>query len=181
MTGGLRVKNNRWQMYVNYKDVSGVNKQKQKSTGLSSTGNKRQAQKMLDEYMKSLEDLESMDSEVEDMTFIQLLDFWLKVMAGTNSVSEVTLDGYRNSVEKHIKPYFSDKNLMPREVSTAMLQAYHLEKHKNGRLDGKGGLTGKSLKQHHCSFARRMRKSNRESFDAQEPAKIRIFYLISVN
>ncbi|MBS1409077.1 MAG: hypothetical protein HPZ97_09455 [Oscillospiraceae bacterium] len=63
-------------------------------------------------------------------------------------VDEVTYQGYDTLAQTHILPYFDALGIRLQEVTTKVLQAYFDEKRVNGRLDGKGGLSPKSLRLH---------------------------------
>ena len=63
-------------------------------------------------------------------------------------IDPITFDGYKNVTMAHIVPYFTEHKTKLSEVSREMLQRYIDEKAKNGRCDGKGGLSPKSLKSH---------------------------------
>ena len=56
VTGSLRLKRGIWQLVFDYLDSSGQRKQKSESTGLPEKGNKRKAQKMLEERIAELEE-----------------------------------------------------------------------------------------------------------------------------
>ena len=56
VAGHLREKNGYYQMVLSFKDSTGKRKTKSISTGLTVKGNKRKAEKMLDELRKTYED-----------------------------------------------------------------------------------------------------------------------------
>jgi integrase len=63
-------------------------------------------------------------------------------------VDEVTLQGYKVLADGHILPYFDERKTPLVKVDHKVIQRYIDSKHQNGRLDGKGGLSPRSLKLH---------------------------------
>ena len=63
-------------------------------------------------------------------------------------MDEVTYLGYLHTAEKHILPYFDTSGLTLRDCTVKALQVYFDEKASGGRLDGKGGLSAKTLRHH---------------------------------
>ena len=66
----------------------------------------------------------------------------------TRKVDEVTMQGYKTLADGHILPYFDQKKVPVRSLDHTMIQRYMDEKYQNGRLDGKGGLSPRSLRLH---------------------------------
>ena len=58
------------------------------------------------------------------------------------------MQGYKTLADGHILPYFDQKKIPLRSLDHAMIQRYMDEKHQNGRMDGKGGLSPRSLRLH---------------------------------
>ncbi len=69
-----------------------------------------------------------------------LLDNWLK--SKELSVKESTYIRYKNAVEKHIKPSLGKYSIS--SINTETVEDFIQKKLKNGRLDGKDGLSPKS-------------------------------------
>lgn len=78
--------------------------------------------------------------------FSDYIRLWLE--QAKKRVDEVTYQGYDTLAQTHILPYFDALGIRLQEVTTKVLQAYFDEKRVNGRLDGKGGLSPKSLRLH---------------------------------
>lgn len=69
------------------------------------------------------------------------LDDWLRSKKAF--VKESTFIRYKNIVEKHIKPELGKYPVS--KISTSLLKHFISEKHENGRLNGQGGLSTKTI------------------------------------
>lgn len=81
-----------------------------------------------------------------DMLFCDYAVHWLQVVEKT--VDIITFQGYKGITEAHIIPYFKDKGLKLSEIKRADIQQYVDVKFTCGRIDGKGGLSPKTVKRH---------------------------------
>jgi len=143
MTGSLTVKNGKYYAVLNVYE-NGKRKKKWISTDLPVTGNKRRADQFLRE---KLAEYERMDGIVHsDVRFSDYVRLWLEQIA--RKVDAVTMQGYQVLADGHILPYFDDTGLLLSKVDHKAIQRYIDTKHANGRLDGKGGLSARSLKLH---------------------------------
>ncbi|HHX23868.1 MAG TPA: site-specific integrase [Thermoanaerobacterales bacterium] len=143
-TGSLQIKYDKYYMVINTYDRDGKRKQKWISTGLAVRGNKKRAEKLLREQLREYEQLECLIKT--DMLFSDAIRHWLKKIALT--VDETTLQGYEILAETQILPYFEDNKIRLIDVTRQVLQAYIDDKHQNGRRDGKGGLSPRTLRLH---------------------------------
>ena len=143
MTGSLQIKNDKFYMVLNSTE-NGKRKQKWISTGLPVKGNKRKAEQMLRETLRKYETQAGIIHD--DVRFSDYIRLWLEQTK--KRVDEVTYQGYDTLAQTHILPYFDALGIRLQEVTTKVLQAYFDEKRANGRLDGKGGLSPKSLRLH---------------------------------
>lgn len=149
MTGSLQIKKEKYYILLNTYDENGKRKQKWIATGLEAKGNKRLAEKMLrDEINKAEteEKQEQLSKPKTDMLFSDAVRHWLKESA--IRVDAVTLQGYEVLAKGHILPYFDDLKIKLVDVNRKVLQKYIDEKYRNGRSDGKGGLSPTSLRLH---------------------------------
>ena len=143
MTGSLQVKNGKYYMVLNSTE-NGKRKQKWISTGLTEKGNKRKAEQMLRE---KLTEEEKRNPVVRtDMTVADCVRRWLTRMK--RRVDEVTYRSYQHTAETHILPYFDENRLKLCDCTVEVLQTYFDEKYRNGRKDGKGGLSAKTMRHH---------------------------------
>lgn len=144
MTGSLQTKNGKYYAVINLTDTNGNRKQKWISTRLEVKGNKRKAEQFLRDKLKEYEDKE--DVIPTEILFSEYVLRWLD--RKRTSIDEVTYQGYKTIVHAHIVPYFKAKAIKLTDLSRNDIQCYIDEKSQNGRRDGKGGLSAKSVKSH---------------------------------
>lgn len=143
MTGSLTVKNGKYYAVLNiYED--GKRKKKWISSNLSEKGNKRRAEQFLREKLAEYERMEGIVRS--DILFSDYVRLWLIQIART--VDPVTMQGYQTTADCHVLPYFDEKKTALADIDYKTLQQYIDIKHKSGRLDGKGGLSPKSIRAH---------------------------------
>ena len=123
---------------------NGKRKLKWINSGLPEKGNKRKAEAFLREKIAEFERLEGIVQT--DILFGDYIRHWLAHIA--RKVDEVTMQGYQTLADGHILPYFDQKKVPLRNLDHTMIQRYMDEKHECGRLDGKGGLSPRSLRLH---------------------------------
>ena len=143
MTGSLTIKNGKYYAVLNiYED--GKRKKKWINSGLPEKGNKRKAEAFLREKIAEYERMEGIVQT--DILFADYVRHWLTHIS--RKVDEVTMQGYQTLADSHILPYFDQKKIPLRSLDHTMIQRYMDEKHECGRLDGKGGLSPRSLRLH---------------------------------
>lgn len=143
MTGSLTVKNGKYYAVLNVYE-NGKRKKKWISTDLPEKGNKRKAEQFLREKLAEYERMEGIVHS--DVRFSDYVRIWLEQIA--RSVDPVTMQGYQVTADGHILPYFDEKKTALADVDCKTLQQYIDTKHTSGRLDGKGGLSPKSIRAH---------------------------------
>lgn len=143
MTGSLTVKNGKYYAVLNVYE-NGKRKKKWISTNLPEKGNKRKAEQFLREKLAEFERMEGIVHS--DIRFSDYVRLWLEQIART--VDPVTMQGYQVTADSHILPYFDEKKTALADIDCKTLQQYIDLKHTNGRLDGKGGLSPKSIRAH---------------------------------
>ncbi len=144
MTGSLQQKNGKYYAVINLTDINGKRKQKWIPTGYVVKGNKKNAEKFLREKLKEFELQKNLIPT--DVLFADYIKIWLNQKE--LGVDKITFQGYRSVANAHIIPYFEKKKTKLSDVSREDIQEYINIKTKNGRLDGKGGLSAKSIKIH---------------------------------
>ena len=122
----------------------GKRKKKWINSHLPEKGNKRKAEAFLREKIAEYERMEGIVQT--DILFADYIRHWLTHIA--RKVDEVTMQGYQTLADGHILPYFDQKKVPLRSLDHTMIQRYMDEKHECGRLDGKGGLSPRSLRLH---------------------------------
>ncbi len=143
MTGSLTVKNGKYYAIINLYE-NGKRKKKWISTELPEKGNKRRAEQFLREKLAEYERMEGIVRS--DIRFSDYVRVWLEQIA--RKVDAVTMQGYQVLADGHILPYFDETGVALTGVDHKVIQRYMDLKSKNGRLDGKGGLSPRSLKLH---------------------------------
>lgn len=143
MTGSLAIKYGKYYAVLNTYE-NGKRKLKWINSGLPEKGNKRKAEAFLREKIAEYERMEGIVQT--DILFGDYVRHWLTHIA--RKVDEVTMQGYQTLADSHILPYFDQKKVLLRNLDHTMIQRYMDEKHECGRLDGKGGLSPRSLRLH---------------------------------
>lgn len=143
MTGSLTVKNGKYYAIINLYE-NGKRKKKWISTELPEKGNKRRAEQFLREKLAEYERMEGIVRS--DIRFSDYVRIWLEQIA--RKVDAVTMQGYQVLADGHILPYFDETGVALTNVDYKVIQRYIDQKGKSGRLDGKGGLSPRSLKLH---------------------------------
>lgn len=101
---------------------------------------KKEAEKALIKILSQLEDNSFIDPS--KITVKEYLLNWLETYVDTN-LAKTTARGYRVNVEKHVIPEFG--NMLLSKLQPIHIQALYNKKLKEGRVDGKGGLSAKSV------------------------------------
>ncbi len=143
MTGSLQEKNGKFYMVINTKK-NGKRKMKWIATGLPVKGNKRKAEQMLRETLQAYETKPK--SATPDIPFSDYIRIWLNNVR--RRVDEVTYQGYEVLALRHVIPWFEEKGINLADITVEVLQEYVDEKSTNGRRDGKGGLSPRSIRLH---------------------------------
>lgn len=143
MTGSLTVKNGKYYAVLNVYE-NGKRKKKWINSGLPEKGNKKKAAQFL---RKKLDEYELREGIVrDDVLFSDYIRLWLEHIA--RSVDEVTLQGYQSLANSQILPYFDEAKIQLQKVDCNTIQKYMDDKYLHGRIDGKGGLSPRSLRLH---------------------------------
>ena len=143
MTGSLTVKRGKYYVVLNVYE-NGERKKKWINSGLPEKGNKRKAEQFLREKISEYEKMEGLVDSTA--LFSDYIRHWLRQIS--RKVDDVTMQGYQILADGHILPYFDQLGIRLRDVDNQILQEYIDEKYSNGRKDGNGGLSVRSLKLH---------------------------------
>lgn len=148
MTGSLQEKRGTFYMVLNLYE-NGKRKQQWVATGIPIKGGKRKAEQMLRDKIQELEALPQYSQYQIDQrssTFANYIRYWLTL--AKRRVDPVTYQGYKMLADEHILPYFDERGTLLQDMNVELLQAYVDEKSTNGRKDGKGGLSPRSVQMH---------------------------------
>ena len=117
-------------------------KRRQKSETVK--GTKRDAERALREVLLSVE--QGSYVKPNKITLGELLRQWLRDYACMNTTDR-TQESYTSIVERHLIPALGRVLLI--ELQAQNIQGYYAKKLLEGRADGKGGLSGRSVVYHH--------------------------------
>lgn len=84
--------------------------------------------------------------ELSKLTLKKFLHQWIENYVKDNCAPR-TLQGYELIIEKHINPVLGKKAID--KLKPLDIQKYYTEKLRNGRVDGKGGLSARTVLHHH--------------------------------
>lgn len=144
MTGSIQVKNGKYYAVINLYDCNGKRKNKWISTNLDVKGNKRKAEQFLRDKIKEYESKANLCPT--ETLFCDYIKQWLDT--AKLKIEESTYQSYLFIANAHIIPYFKDRKTLLSDLSRNDIQQYINDKFNNGRLDGKGGLSAKTVKAH---------------------------------
>ena len=107
-------------------------------------GTKREAERKLAQLQHTLDTGEYI--KPTKLKVGEHLQHWLRDYASTN-VRPRTLEGYQMIVECHLIPKLG--HIVLTQLQPSQIQAYCAEALRNGRSNGKGGLSSRTVKHHH--------------------------------
>ncbi len=154
------------------RDINGKRMQK----WFSGYKTKKEAEKDMVKLLNQLET--NMFINPEKITLAEYLKQWLSDYVETN-LAQKTFEGYRVNIESHIIP--SIGNILLQKLQPINIQKFYKEKLENGRVDGKGGLSAKSVLYIHrvlrkaLDQAVKMQLIPRNVADAVTPPKVKQF------
>lgn len=143
MTGSLQIKNGKYYAVLNLK-IDGKRKQKWINMNLSEKCSKKERDKKFRDILNKYETNPQLVKST--IMFFDYVKMWLQ--EAKIKVDKVTYQHYENDSNSHIIPYFKNNSVKLVDVDRQILQNYFTEKFENGRLDGKGGLSAKTLRHH---------------------------------
>ena len=168
MTGSLQIKGNIYYAVLNIPDDAGKPHPKWISLKLRvDRVKKREAQKAFRDLLKQYED--SHVAYAKDVLFADWLRQWLEQMQ--YAVERSTWDSYKVFAERHILPYFEPQKVTLMGLTPQMLQRYYNVMVKNGRLDGRGGLSANTVKKHHVVIHSALKDAVRKNLIPYNPAE----------
>ena len=142
MTGSIRRRGkNSWELTI---DLGWGPDGKRLRKFVSVKGTKTQAQQKLREILSSLD--KGIPPDSSKATLGEFLEQWMRDYVATNTAPS-TRDGYHFIVRCHLIPKLGRIALT--KLQPANLQEYYAEALLNGRSDGKGGLSARTVQHHH--------------------------------
>lgn len=95
-------------------------------------------------------------TEPNKITFYEWMSLWLDTYC-RGELKQTSIINYETYIEKHIKPTIGNVRLQ--DLTPIVLQKYYQEKSKNGRIDGNGGLSPKTMKNMHAMIHTGLKKA----------------------
>ena len=121
VAGHLRVQNGYWQMILSYKDSTGKRRTKSVTTHLKEKGNKRRAEEMLLDLRRAFTK-ERQHALQHGPMFSDFMRDWLAQICAT--VAPTTFASYCRVVERSIIPYFEERQIALRDLTTGDITNY---------------------------------------------------------
>ena len=122
VAGHLQEKKGYFYMVLNLKDENGVRRPKWVPTGLTTKGNKRKAEAMLQaERQKYASPVVSAKAR---MLFSDYMLYWLQTIK--SDIEENTFAGYESTVKKRIVPYFAARAIRLCDLKSVHIQEFYL-------------------------------------------------------
>lgn len=142
MKGQVRKRGNKWCFIIDigYDPKTGRRKQK----WFSGYRTKKEAEKAMAEKIHEIN--QGIFVEPSRITLEEFLKRWLEDYARINCAPR-TYEGYAYIVRKHLIPSLGKITLD--RLKPVHIQTYYAEKLNNGRMDGEGGLSARSVLHHH--------------------------------
>ncbi len=160
-----------WEIFYDMPADTVTGRRRQKSQTVK--GKKRDAQRVLHEVVISLE--QGAYVKPNKVTLGDWLRQWLKDYASMNTTNR-TQESYSSIVERHLIPSLG--KVMLADLQPQHIQSYYAEKLSNGRADGKGGLSARSVVYHHrilskaLNYAVKMGMVVRNVADVVQPPRV---------
>lgn len=166
VTGSVQAKNGKYYAVLNYKDDFGKRRQKWICTGYTIRGNKKKAERFLDEQLAAWNEK---DIRYCDLTVDKYFENWLEEIR--YEVKPNTYRGYCGNMKNHIIPYFKAKKLLIQELKPYHLEEYYRYKLKpNSKLNNQEALSHATIKHHHQNISKALADAVRKGIIHYNPA-----------
>lgn len=154
-TGSVQVKSGRYYLVIRCGENE-ERKSKWMPTGLEVKGNKLKAEKML------IEKLEELNKPEEDkLLFSDFIEEWLKIIQ--HSVKENTFYNYQNLVINQISPYFKEKGILLKDLTTNDIQNYYNFKMQT--------VSSSTIYKHHANIHKALKYAVQTNLIIKNPAE----------
>lgn len=160
MTANLHERNNHYQVMLSW-EQNGKCKQKTVATGIPVQGNnKRKAEAARKQILEKWE--AKITDNFQDILFSDYLKQWLETIR--HSIAETTHFGYKQTIEKVICPYFSERKIKLHE-----LKPYHIQDFYKWKM-GTDGVTGSTIHHYHANIHKALKDAYRTELIKDNPA-----------
>lgn len=166
VTGSVQAKNGKYYAVLNYKDDFGKRKQKWIGTGYAIRGNKKKAERFLEEQLAAWNEK---NIQYCDLTVDKYFENWLEEIK--YEVKPNTYRGYCGNMKNHIIPYFKAKKLLIQELKPYHLEEYYKYKlNPNSKLNNQEALSHTTIKHHHQNISKALADAVRKGIINYNPA-----------
>lgn len=166
VTGNLQIKNGNYHIVLNLKDENGKRRQKWISTELPVRGNKKAAERILQEKLIELNGLAVPHNEIEVAEYFEL---WLVKIK--KEVRPNTYRNYEANMQNHIIPYFKARRIALQALKTQDLEAYYKSKLKKGsKLKSNEALSPTTVKHHQQNISKALADAVHDNLIPINPA-----------
>lgn len=166
ITGSLQTKNGKFYAVLNLPDQQGGRKQKWICTKLTIRGNKKNAEKFLQEQL--------IEWNKHDVPYIKITvaDYFIQWLSQIkNEVKNNTYRSYYGNMTNHIIPYFKRKKLLLQELKPCHLEDYYKYKMQVGaKLKTNEALSATTIKHHHQNISKALSDALRKGLIRFNPA-----------
>lgn len=138
---------------------------KRKQQWVSIKGTKKDAEKRLSELLNQLDN--GIYIKPDKSTLSDYLEQWLKDYAWPN-LSPKTAEGYEYIIRRHLILGLGKLTLT--QLKPEHLHQYYANKLSAGRIDGKGGLSPKTVRHHHVTLHNALQSAVKWGLLAKNPA-----------
>lgn len=159
ITGSVQAKSGVFYAVLNLQDVRGNRKQKWINSGLPVRGNKKKAEKFLEQQI--IKYSQNTDNNGIDIFVADYFELWLTEIK--DKVRPNTYRGYKGNMEKHIIPYFRDSKTKLQQLCPINLEAYYDSMVKSG-------LSKSSVKHHHQNISKALSDAVHSGLISSNPA-----------
>jgi integrase len=160
MTANLYEKNNRYHVMLSWYQGK-TRKQKSVATGIPTQGNnKRKSEDVRKRILKEWE--QKIADNFQDILFSDYLSQWLET--AKHSVAETTYFTYKATIEKQIKPYFSERKIKLHELKPFHIQSFYawkMDEHHVG---------GNTIFHYHANIHKALKDAVRTELIKENPA-----------
>ena len=159
VAGHLSKKNGYYYAVLNYTDELGKRKTKWFRTGLPEKGNKKKAEAFLAEIRREFQPPKTRIPN-EDILFADFMEEWLEVIR--MSVAIPTYASYCNMVRKAIVPYFREKGITLKELTTSDIEKYYIHESKR--------VSAATVLHYHANIHKALKYAVKHKLIASNPA-----------
>lgn len=166
ITGSLQTKGGKFYAVINLKDADGKRKPKWICTGYEIKGNKKKAEKFLND---TLAEYNRKNTPYSDMYVADYFEKWLEQIK--QEVAPNTYRSYHGNMKNHIIPYFRDKKIKLQELKPYQLEDYYRFKTQpNSKLNSNDALSPTTIKHHHQNISKALADAVKRGFIQMNPA-----------